>query len=40
VLETKRRILLDGARTWGALFEEEERTFRAALLERGPEPAA
>jgi enoyl-CoA hydratase/carnithine racemase len=40
VLETKRRILLDGQRSWGALFEEEERTFRAALFEGGPEPAA
>ena len=40
LLETKRRFLLDGERTWGALFEEEERTFRAALLEGEPEPAA
>ena len=40
VLETKRRILLDGQRTWGALFEEEERAFRAALLEGEPDPAA
>jgi enoyl-CoA hydratase/carnithine racemase len=40
VLETKRRILLDGERSWGALFEEEERAFRAALLEGEPEPAA
>jgi len=40
ILETKRRILLDGTRTWGALFDEEERAFREALLERGPEPAA
>lgn len=40
VLETKRRILLDGQRAWGALFEEEERAFRAALLEGEPEPAA
>jgi enoyl-CoA hydratase/carnithine racemase len=38
--ETKRRILLDGERTWGALFDEEERVFRAALLEGEPEPAA
>ncbi len=38
--ETKRRILLDGERTWGALFEEEERVFRAALLDGEPEPAA
>jgi enoyl-CoA hydratase len=40
VLETKRRIVLDGRRTWGALFDEEERAFRAALLEGEPEPAA
>jgi enoyl-CoA hydratase/carnithine racemase len=40
IQETKRRILYDGERTWGALFEDEERVFRAALLERGPEPAA
>ena len=40
VLETKRRILLDGERTWGALFDEEERVFRAALLDGEPEPAA
>jgi enoyl-CoA hydratase/carnithine racemase len=40
VLETKRRILVDGERSWGALFEEEERAFRAALLEGDPEPAA
>lgn len=40
VLETKRRIILDGERSWGALFEEEERIFRAALLEGEPEPAA
>jgi enoyl-CoA hydratase/carnithine racemase len=40
ILETKRRILLDGERTWGALFEEEERVFRAALLDGEPEPAA
>ena len=40
VLETKRRIILDGQRTWGALFDEEERAFRAALLESEPEPAA
>jgi enoyl-CoA hydratase len=38
--ETKRRILFDGERTWGALFDEEERVFRAALLEGEPEPAA
>ena len=40
IIETKRRILLDGERTWGALFDEEERVFRAALLEGEPEPAA
>ncbi len=40
ILETKRRILLDGERTWGALFDDEERVFRAALLEGEPEPAA
>ena len=40
VLETKSRILIDGQRTWGALFEQEERAFRAALLEGEPEPAA
>jgi enoyl-CoA hydratase/carnithine racemase len=39
-LETKRRILLDGERSWGALFAEEERVFRAALLEGEPDPAA
>ena len=38
--ETKRRILLDGQRSWGAMFEEEERVFRAALLEGEPDPAA
>ena len=40
ILETKRRILFDGERTWGALFDDEERVFRAALLEGEPEPAA
>lgn len=40
VLETKQRIIFDGERTWGALFEEEERAFRAALLDSDPEPAA
>jgi enoyl-CoA hydratase/carnithine racemase len=39
-LETKRRILLDGERSWGELFAEEERVFRAALLEGEPDPAA
>jgi enoyl-CoA hydratase/carnithine racemase len=32
ILETKRRILADGRRAFGELFEEEERIFRAALL--------
>jgi len=40
VLETKRRIIMDGERTWGALFEEEERVFRAALFGGEPNPAA
>jgi enoyl-CoA hydratase/carnithine racemase len=39
-LETKRRILLDGERTWGELFAEEERVFRETLLESEPDPAA
>jgi enoyl-CoA hydratase len=39
--ETKRRILLDGDRTWGELFAEEERVFRQVLLEsERPDPAA
>jgi enoyl-CoA hydratase/carnithine racemase len=40
VLETKQRFLRDGQRSWGPLFEEEERAFRAALLQDEPEPAA
>ena len=40
ILETKRRILFDGERTWGALFDDEEQVFRAALLDGEPEPAA
>jgi enoyl-CoA hydratase/carnithine racemase len=40
VVETKHRIILDGQRSWGALFDEEERAFRAALLDSEPEPAA
>jgi enoyl-CoA hydratase len=40
VQETKRRILRDGERNWGPLFEEEERAFRTALFEGEPEPAA
>jgi enoyl-CoA hydratase/carnithine racemase len=38
--ETKRRILLDGERTWGELFAEEERVFREVLFGGEPEPAA
>ena len=39
--ETKRRILQDGERSWGALFDEEELVFRAVLLNgQPPEPAA
>jgi enoyl-CoA hydratase/carnithine racemase len=38
--ETKRRILLDGERAFGALFAEEERVFREVLLEGEPDPAA
>jgi enoyl-CoA hydratase/carnithine racemase len=38
--ETKRRILHDGERTWGELFDEEERVFRAVLLEGEPDSAA
>jgi enoyl-CoA hydratase/carnithine racemase len=33
VLETKRRILLDAQSSWGPLFDDEERVFRAALLD-------
>jgi enoyl-CoA hydratase/carnithine racemase len=40
VMETKRRILVDGQRSWGALFEEEESAFRTALLDGGPDQAA
>jgi enoyl-CoA hydratase/carnithine racemase len=32
ILETKRRTLLERTHLWGFLFEEEERTFRRALL--------
>ena len=32
VLETKRRTLLERRHLWGFLFDEEERTFRRALL--------
>jgi enoyl-CoA hydratase len=38
ITETKRRILLDGERSWGALFEDEEQVFRSALL--GDEPGS
>lgn len=38
--ETKRRILMDGERSWGELFAEEERVFRAVLLEGEPNSAA
>jgi enoyl-CoA hydratase len=41
VLETKRRILLDREHSWGHLFAEEERVFRASLLRaEEPDPAA
>jgi enoyl-CoA hydratase len=39
-LETKRRILLDRERTFGALFAEEARVFREALLGAEPDDAA
>ena len=39
-VETKRRILLDGEQAFGALFAEEERVFKEALLEGEPDPAA
>jgi enoyl-CoA hydratase/carnithine racemase len=39
-LETKRRILIDGERSWGALFDDEERVFRATLLGDEPDSAA
>ena len=39
-IETKRRILRDGERAFGELFAEEERVFKAALLESEPDPAA
>jgi enoyl-CoA hydratase len=38
-LETKRRILQDGERTWGELFADEERVFRTVLL-GGPDDDA
>jgi enoyl-CoA hydratase len=39
-VETKRRILRDAQDGFGALFAEEERVFREALLEGEPDPAA
>jgi enoyl-CoA hydratase/carnithine racemase len=39
-LETKRRILIDGERSWGAMFDDEERVFRATLLGDEPDSAA
>jgi enoyl-CoA hydratase/carnithine racemase len=39
-LETKRRILIDGERSWGALFDDEEQVFRATLLGDEPDSAA
>lgn len=39
-VETKRRILLDGERSFGEMFAEEERVFNEALLEGEPDPAA
>jgi enoyl-CoA hydratase len=38
--ETKRRFLLDAERSFGELFAEEERVFKAALFEGEPDPAA
>ena len=40
VMETKRRILLDAQRQRGALFADEERVFRAAMLGADPDTAA
>jgi enoyl-CoA hydratase/carnithine racemase len=40
IAETKRRILLDRQRSFGQLFEEEERALRAALLGDRPDDAA
>jgi enoyl-CoA hydratase len=41
VIATKRRILIDRERTFGHLFDEEERALREALLEGGDDdPAA
>jgi len=38
--ETKRRILMDGKRSWGELFAEEGRVFREVLLGGEPDSAA
>ena len=38
--ETKRRILMDGERSWGELFAEEGRVFREVLLGGEPDSAA
>jgi enoyl-CoA hydratase len=38
--ETKRRILMDGERSWGELFAEEGRIFREVLLGSEPDSAA
>ncbi len=39
ILETKRRTMLERTHLWGFLFEEEERTFRRALLgDQGSDP--
>ena len=40
IAETKRRILLDRERSFGALFAEEERALREALLGDEPDSAA
>ncbi len=40
IIETKRRILLDRERSFGHLFEAEERTLREALLGDDPDSAA
>lgn len=40
VTETKRRIVVHRERSFGHLFEEEERLLRQALLGEEPEPAA
>ena len=40
VLETKRRMLLDGRASWMPLLEDEERVFREVVLTGPSEPAA